>query len=383
MAIDLARFLRLLCVLTIAAAGAASTSRADDPAAAEVLKSRGLKASGRTMWVLPGETPIPRKVKQLGDLSRQLKAAQMQQQQLETGPQNPQVLMASYREQVKLLEQRLDAYDEALANFGPTLGNPALVVQRNAIVDERNTVVLAHRRLVALMNRTAEDKQQFQETKQQFTTELARLRESYTQGIEDIRKSVDELKAKYDELNADEAVKKALADLSGSSKIKHKLGPSKTHEDAIALLKRFESSIKSETIELHRENGVDKIDVTLNGKETVRMVFDTGAGPTLLSAALAERLALRPTGRTIACTTADGTQVMAKEMVIRSVVIGRLTVKDVTCTVMPNDKGNVEPLFGQSILQHFDFRYTQGSGRLVLSKVEPEEPAAKKKRGSR
>ncbi len=383
MRVDIRQCARLIVVMTILAASEGSTTRADDPAAAEVLKSRGLKASGRTTWLLPGETPIPRKVKQLGDLSRQLRAAQMQQQEMNTGPQNPQVLMASYREQVKLLEQRIDAYDEALANFGPTLGNPALVVQRNSIVDERNVVVLEHRRLVALINRTAEDKQQFQEMKQQFTTELARVRESYTQGIEDVRKSVDELKAKYDELNADEAVKKALADLSGSSKTKHKLGPSKALEDAITLLKRFEGSVKSETIELHRENGVNKIDVTLNGKETVRMVFDTGAGPTLLPAALAERLALRPTGRTIACTTADGTQVMAKEMVIRSVVVGRLTVKDVTCTVMPKDKANVEPLFGQSILQHFDFRYTQGSGRLVLTKVEAEEPAAKKKRTAR
>jgi clan AA aspartic protease (TIGR02281 family) len=383
MYVDLTRCARLLFVTAIVAASEGSRTRADDPAATEVLKGHGLKASARSMWTLPGETPILRQVKQLTELSRQLKAAQAQQQELESGLQNPQVLITSYREQVRMLEQRIDEYDQALANFGPTLGNNALVVQRNAIVDERNMVVLEHRRLVGLINRTAEDKQQFQEMKQQFTTELARRRESYTQAIEEIRKSVDELKAKYAELGADEGVKKALADLSRSAKTQPKLGPSKALEDAITLLKRYESSVKSETIELHRENGVDKIDVTLNGKETVRMVFDTGAGPTLLPAALAERLALRPTGRTIACTTADGTQVMAKEMVIRSVVVGRLTVKDVTCTVMPKDKANVEPLFGQSILQHFDFRYTQGSGRLVLTKVEAEEPAAKKKRGSR
>jgi hypothetical protein len=47
-----------------------------------------------------------------------------------------------------------------------------------------------------------------------------------------------------------------------------------------------------------------------------------------------------------------------------------------TCVVMPSDKGNVAPLLGQSFLQRFDFKYTQGSGRLVLTKVEPDEPAA-------
>jgi hypothetical protein len=52
-----------------------------------------------------------------------------------------------------------------------------------------------------------------------------------------------------------------------------------------------------------------------------------------------------------------------------------LTVKDVICVVMPKDKRDVAPLLGQSFLQRFDFKYTQGSGRLVLNKVEPDKPA--------
>ena len=66
---------------------------------------------------------------------------------------------------------------------------------------------------------------------------------------------------------------------------------------------------------------------------------------------------------------------MAKEMIIRTVSLGRLSVKDVTCVVMPREKSGVAPLLGQSVLQRFDFKYIQGSGRLVLTKVEPDEPA--------
>jgi clan AA aspartic protease (TIGR02281 family) len=113
----------------------------------------------------------------------------------------------------------------------------------------------------------------------------------------------------------------------------------------------------------------------LNGKGPVRMVFDTGAGPTTLSAEIASRFGLKPTGRTVECVVADGTKVTAKEMIIRTMKVGRLTVKDVTCVVMPKEKGDVAPLLGQSFLQRFDFKYTQGSGRLVLTKVEPDEPA--------
>ncbi len=84
---------------------------------------------------------------------------------------------------------------------------------------------------------------------------------------------------------------------------------------------------------------------------------------------------LKPTGRTMELVVADGTKVTAKVMIIRTVTLGRLTVKDVTCVVMPKDKGDVNPLLGQSILQRFDYKYTQGAGRLVLNKVEPDEPA--------
>ena len=91
---------------------------------------------------------------------------------------------------------------------------------------------------------------------------------------------------------------------------------------------------------------------------------------------------LKPTDRTMECVVADGTKVTAKDMIIRTVTVGRLTVKDVTCVVMPKDKGDVAPLLGQSFLQRFDFKYTQGSGRLILNKVEPNEPTTPKKPNS-
>jgi predicted aspartyl protease len=114
----------------------------------------------------------------------------------------------------------------------------------------------------------------------------------------------------------------------------------------------------------------------LNGKGPILMVFDTGAGPTILPAAVAAQSNLKPTGRTVSCVVANGTTVMAKQMIVRSVTVGRLTVKDVTCVVMPADRVNIVPLLGQSSLERFDFKYKQGSGRLALTKVEPAGEAA-------
>ncbi len=196
-----------------------------------------------------------------------------------------------------------------------------------------------------------------------------------------LRKSVDEIMTKYTELTGKVEITKALKDLSASLKTKQKLGPSKELTSAIKWLGRFEGSVHTETVELHREKGGNHVDVMLDGKGPVRMVFDTGAGPTTLSAELASRFGLRPTGRTVQCVVADGSKVMAKEMIIRTVSVDRLRVKNVTCVVMPKEKGDVEPLLGQSFLERFDFKYTQGSGRLVLTKVEPDEPVTPPGRG--
>ncbi len=289
------------------------------------------------------------------------------------GIQNPKVLIDNYRQQIDWLDQQIIAYDQMLANLGPTGGNQAGTVYHNMVVQERNNVVTEQRRLSTLINNLADQRGQFQDMKKQFNAEVAQVRESYMQAVSDLRKSVDEIMAKYAQLEGKEEIQKALKDLSASSKIKQKLGPSKELASAIKWLGRLEGSVQSETVELHREHGVDHVDVMINSRGPVRMVFDTGAGPTTLSAELASRFGLKPTGRTVECEVADGTKVMAKEMIIRTMRIGRLSVKDVTCVVMPKEKGDVAPLLGQSFLSRFDFKYTQGSGRLILTNVEPDE----------
>jgi clan AA aspartic protease (TIGR02281 family) len=368
-----------------------AVSRADDLQPGEVLKGQGLKRTAGSTWVLAGEAAILKDGRTASDLSRQLRSAQAQQQALEMGNQNPQAFIDNYRQQIDWLDQRISAYDQDLEDLGPSGGNQAATVWRNMLIQERNALVTEQRRLSTLIRNLADQRGHFQEVKQQFNGEVARFRESYMQAISGLRKSVDEIMAKYTELNGNEEIAKALKDLSASLKTRQKLGPSKELTSAIKWLGRFEGSVHTETVLLHREKGVDHVDMMLNGQGPVRMVFDTGAGPTTLSAELASRLGLKPTGRTVPCVVADGSKVMAKEMIIRTVSVDRLSVKNVTCVVMPKDKGDVAPLLGQSFLERFDFKYTQGSGRLVLTKVEPDEPVtvpgngrgARKKAGGR
>jgi clan AA aspartic protease (TIGR02281 family) len=362
-------------------ATATSPARARQIPPDQVLKDNGLKRPAGATWIMVGEAGALKNILEAKGLAMQLRGAQQQRQELELGDQNPQVLINNYRQQIEWLGQRINIYDEELARLGPPAGIRAADIQYNILVSERNALIGEQRRLSTMINNLSEQRGQFREIQQQFNAEVARIRESYMQAVTESREAVDKINVKYGELSGNAEVAQALKDLSKSSKIQHKLGPSKDLTKAIQWLAKLEGSVQTETVELHREHGVDHVDVMLNGKGPIKMVFDTGAGPTTLSAAVAADLRLKPTGRTVSCVVADGSKVMAKEMIIRSVTVGRLTVRDVTCVVMPKDKGDVSPLLGQSFLQRFDFKYTQGAGRLVLTKVEPDEPAGTPKKG--
>jgi clan AA aspartic protease (TIGR02281 family) len=244
----------------------------------------------------------------------------------------------------------------------------------NILVQERNALEAEQSRLQTMINNVSRQGNTNQNQKEQFNREVALTRESFMKAVEELHDAVGDIPAKYDEMGKNTEVKKALADLTASTRGNQKLGPSKDLVTAIKWVERIRGKVQTETFELRREGGVDHLDVMLNGKGPVRMVFDTGAGPTTIPARLAPELGLKPTGRTVPCKVADGSQINAKEMVIPSVKVGRLIVRNVSCVVMPADKGDSPPLLGQTFLQHFDYKYTQKTGRLVLTKVESDEP---------
>jgi hypothetical protein len=349
--------------------------RAQELRPAEVLKSRGLnrQRGSSPIWVLTGEAPVLKNYRAARGLATQLAIAQRQEQAIEMGDQDPKALIDFYRAQISQYDQQVAAIDQQLANLGPPTGHAAADYARNLLVREQNAIIREQRRLGTLIRNLYDQIGMQREWKWQVSKEVVRLREAYMQAIEDLRESVPKILKNYAELGKDEGIRKALAALSVSSRTEQKLGPSRDFQAAVKWLERTESLFQSDTVELHREGGIDHIDALLDGKTPVRMVFDTGAGPTMIPAGLASELGLKPTGRTVSCQVADGSRVTAKIMVIPSIRVGKLTIKNVVCAVLPT--GDVPPLLGQIFLRHFDYKYAQGSGRLVLTKVEQDQPA--------
>jgi clan AA aspartic protease (TIGR02281 family) len=373
MRIHPAAILGLALFLTFLDPGAACAALRDDVGPVRILKNYGIERQrgSASAWSLVGEATVLKKYRYAKGLAEQLAAAH-QQQQFNMDDQNPRAMIDYYQGQIDMRDARIAEIDKLLPQFVGAGGN--LIVIHNILVQERNTLGGEQSRLQTMINNVLRQGNMNQNQKEQFNREVALMRESFVNAVEDLHDSVSDIQEKYDELGKKTEIKKALADLTASSRSSQKLGPSKELRIAIKWLERTRGSVQSETFTLRREGGVDHIEAMLNGKGPVSMVFDTGAGPTTIPSRLASDLGLKATGRTVPCKVADGSQVMAKLMVIPSVKVGRLSVRNVTCVVMPTDKGDTPPLLGQSFLQHFDYKYTQKTGRLVLTKVEPDKP---------
>ena len=378
---------RSISLTVLLAAVACAAAQGQDTAPAKltpqaVLKSHNLERSGTTWILLSAEKNVLNDLADARAIYRQIEEGMMHQQELEMGAQGRNSDIQDLREQSNILSQQIAAIDQQIdVLVAPPGGNNFVNQQRSQLSQEHSLLVAQHNQVVNMLNTLQEqNKDQGQDQKLQLNAEVAQSREKYMQAVLDLRKSVDDLTAKYDELAKNPEVTRALEALSASTKSKQRLGPSAKIRDAIKLLERAEGSVQSETIELHRENGVFHLYAGL-GKVPTKMIFDTGASLTTISTKLASRIGLKPktADPTVRLTTADGTVVEAKRLVIPSVRVGKFTVQNVECAVMPAEKGDVDPLLGQTFFKHFKVEFSAEAGRLSLKKLDTDGDEAETK----
>ncbi|WP_165228640.1 retropepsin-like aspartic protease [Aquisphaera insulae] len=380
----------ILVSLGIAASAAAQEPKAtpapDQPAAAqgspeETLKGLLLKRTGTT-WILSDETSVLKDIRDARDLYRRVAQGMMNQQQVAAEAGRQKMEMGQLREQSSLLQQQVTQYDQQLAQTPG--GNPLYDAQRDQLNNERNQVVGALNQLNNRLNQLEredrdKDRNRDQDPALLLNAEVSEAREKYMQSVYDLRKSVDALLSKYSELAKKPEVNQALEAISASTKSKHRLGPSKPLLEAIKQLEKAEGSVQSDSITLHKESGVYHLYANLN-KVPTKMVFDTGAGLTTISAKLAQKIGVKPlpTDQPVTLKTADGTEIQTKIQTIPSIRVGKFSVANVECAVMPEDKGDVDPLLGQSFFKHFNVDFRPDAGRLSLKRLQTETDAENK-----
>jgi clan AA aspartic protease (TIGR02281 family) len=342
----------LLCVAHSLFFVARAAVLGDDPAPESVLKEKGLKRSG-TYYVLAAEPEVQKKLTEARAAYNRLTLASTRKQAFEEGRQQAD---AEIRQ---LLEQRI-LLNRLLTQASTPVENNRLVGMLGELDDR-----------VTLMQKQFVDP----DVNQAVGARVAMQREEFMLTVLDARELVNRTQEQYAVLAMDDEVATALGLLNQKTKTRLSLGPSKAFLANVGLLEKVESSVLTEKINLRKKGGITWVDVTLNGKVTESFAFDTGASSVVLPAELAAKVGLNPTSETATVETqvADGTVITAKRMVIPSVRVGKFTLKDVPCIVMPPSKANVTPLLGGSFHKHFTVNYNAELGTLVLSRVDAEE----------
>jgi clan AA aspartic protease (TIGR02281 family) len=342
----------VLIALTPACARGAASTLTQEPD--DLLKSRGLSLKrGSSTYVLAAEAGIQSKLNEAQRACKQFNFAFGHQQEFERESDLRRRMVPA------LLEERI------VRNQQIRTINQQDVIQHNQLVARINEI---NDQLRLIDSMTADPR-----LKQEIDSEVAQRRAAYIQVVLEMREQTNSIAHDYQALAQEDAVKSALAVLASKSKSPPKLGPSRGFEEAVKQLAKWEKSVLSKSIEMRRKGGVFEVDVTVNGRETTPMIFDTGASLVTLSAEFAGKIGLNPgpTDPTIQLHDATGGITEAKKMTISSVRVGPFTVNNVACAVMPPTKRDVPLLLGQSFINQFTHKVD--NGRLLLSSVEAPE----------
>lgn len=340
----------------VCAAIASYPAHGEDKTATAALAKKGLSRAS-DYFVIADEAKVTRGLASLQALRGNLVAAMNKQKRFEVEKEESRKLRITLTQERLQISSRLP-YVTAVNDHN------VLVSRLNQIADQLN-----------LIAQTTENG----ETARELAAETGRAREEFLQKMIDFRAVVDETTTRYAELAKDPAVASALAALNQSGKVKFKLGPTKAFLNAAATLQKLEKMIQTETIALRNENNVFWVDVVINGKLAKPMVFDTGAGIVLLPAEFATQAGLKPSegDPVINLSVADGRKVKGRLMTLKSIKVGKFTVSNVECAVLPPEMADAPPLLGGTFLKNFNYKISPDQGRLTLSLIS--DPAAESK----
>lgn len=151
-------------------------------------------------------------------------------------------------------------------------------------------------------------------------------------------------------------------------------------DNAVEEVKRFFVSLEERTEDLTSDmlsSGVEYkadssgllVEVSINGRDPVTMVVDTGASFTVITAEVAASLGLMYDNmkRDVSVTVADGRVITAKFCLLQSVKVGNMEARAVESVILPNEAGLTQQcLLGMSYLNNFAFSIDPKSRKVYL-----------------
>ena len=347
-----------------------STAVAKDNAAADsakkALEKKGLRKLG-SYFSLPGEVEVKRQLRQIESVRKKLRDSHRRLVAADGQVENKRKLTIGYLQQRRELRARL----------------------------ARASSAKVHNRLVTVLNELGDRivlmQQDDSSEKAAKTARAAHetLQAEYVEKLLAVRKLYDRVARKYADLKAQSEVSKALEAFNKTVAKPCKLGPGLSYTGLGRKLKKIEDTILSEAIELRQGSGnLWFVPVVFNDGKVQQMAIDTGASIISLpwNVAAAVGMTPKPSDQKMQVSMADGRVITATRKMADKVRVGKFTVENVECAVMPQEMTQAAPLLGLSFFKHFTFKIDTANAKLVMSKVESlggtSPSRSKRKRGS-
>jgi clan AA aspartic protease (TIGR02281 family) len=332
---------------------AASADSAPGKSPEELLADKGLRKLS-SCFALADEAELTKSIRQVESLRRDLFDSQKELAQRKKAVDEKRKLMVSYMEQRRQLRAQLN----------------------------ETRSIDAHNRVVAALNEVGDrlvllnDSKLEEQSLQAAVTKVGQLTDQYIEQVLKTREFYDQVNGKYQTLAADAAVKQALEAYNRAGQRAYSLGPSPTFLSNGRRLAKLEESVLSDTVEMHRSTGgLWQVTAVFNGTRSADMAVDTGASITVLPSRIAEDVGVKPTedDQPVRLQLADGRVMTGKLVLVDRIRIGRFTVENVECAVMPPEMNEATALLGLSFFKHFNFKVDNSSGKLTLARVESGE----------
>lgn len=330
----------------------ATAVRASGTGAEAVLETSGLRKLS-TSFALPEEAELTKTLRDVESSKRELFDAQKQVDECKKKSEEKRKLILGYLQQRRQLRAQLAAAKTIEAHN-------QIVLTLNELGDR---VVLLH-----------ESKQE-EESLKSAMAHVSQLTEQFIEQLLKARQLYDQVVQRYKELAADPAVKQALAEYNKTSERTYSLGPSSSFLSCGRRLAKLEESVLSDSVDLRRGSGdLWHVNVVFNGKPT-EMAVDTGASLIALPWRTAQAVGLKPTedDEAIQLQMADGRVVQGKLVIAEKIRVGRFTVENVECAVMPPELAEAYPFLGMNFFKYFTFKIDSTAGKLSLAKVDDSE----------
>lgn len=341
-----------VCLCLFASMPATAIAK-DDTAggnAKEDLKNKGLRKLG-SYFTLAEEVNVKRMLRELDLLKKKLRESQRKLAAATEQVENKRKLTIGYLQQRRELRARLARATSAKVHN-------RLVITSNELADRIN-----------LMQQDDSAEKAVKQARAGHET----LQAEYVEKLLAARKLYDQVAEQYKDLKADSEITKAIAAYNKTATKPCKLGPGLSYTGLGRKLQKIEDTVLSESIDLRKGGGnLWIVPVVFNDGKVQRMAIDTGASIISLPWDMAAAIGMTPTpsDQRMQVSMADGRVITATRKTAGKVRVGKFTVENIECAVMPQEFTQAAPLLGLSFFKHFTFKIDTANAKLVMSKVE-------------